>query len=139
MTASCGVLRPVTEYTEQAVSCSSGGSSSMLVFRFTPMPMMSLKLPPAETDSVRIPQSFFPPNCRSFGHFMSAPSPQTFLSARRTATAAVGVSVMQARKSAAGASSIERYTPPGGEAKLLPSLPRPPVCRPAATTVPGSA
>lgn len=79
------------------MSCSSSGSSSMPVLRFTPMPMMSLKLPPAVTDSVSIPQSFLPPNCRSFGHFMSAPSPQTFLSARRTATAAVGVSVRQAQ------------------------------------------
>ena len=83
-----------------------------------------------------MPDIFFPPSSRSLGHFMSGETPQTSSMAAQAARAPAQLSREAFSGGNSGRHSMERYSPPGGEEKLRPSLPRPPVCLKAATTVP---
>ena len=72
---------------------------------------------------------------------MPGARPQTFSTARHTATAQTAVRLCaQSGAQSAGRSSIDMYMPqPAADAKLRPILPRPAVCSSAMTTVPSAA
>ena len=88
-----------------------------------------------------MPQIFLPRRYRSFIHLMPGARPQTFSTARHTATAQTAVRLCaQSGAQSAGRSSIDMYMPqPAADAKLRPILPRPAVCSSAMTTVPSAA
>ena len=66
--------------------------------------------------------------------------PQSFCTARYTATAALPVTASEAAVPTSGRRIRLKYTPfPAGETKVLPRRPRPSVCSPAKTSEPWGA
>ena len=61
------------------------------------------------------------------------------MTARHTATAAMGVMLRASSAGQPGRSSMDRYSPPGGERKVRPFLPRPALWAAAMYTVPSGA
>ena len=61
------------------------------------------------------------------------------MTARHTATAAMGVILRASSAGQPGRSSMDRYSPPGGERKVRPFLPRPVLWAAAMYTVPSGA
>ena len=107
-----------------------GENSSLFVLRLIPHPTTTWLIPPSSMftiPSVNIPTAFLSWIYTSFTHLMDVSIP-----VRRSITSDIAQAAEMVRREGEAISSPERtkekYTPPRGDSKLLPSLPLPPLC-----------